>query len=228
MGCFGKSSKEGDFEWEDFENPIGQSSEDRKSFDSEGDVPPSRRLARGSTLASSVDSANRAKLIDRRDDDREKIDKKSGEDDARQKAPDLLEPNHSTRLNTQLQYTVSTVAEGITQGIHDTYGREKEAGVNLFVEIIDWTTVHDMHKLKQECVARGLATHGRALAFSKIALQNSLNKFDMKERTVDHKASHMDGMTFDREKNWRDSAASSDKSQTNMMNQLKNKTTGAH
>ena len=252
MGCFGKKEPKGgsddkDFDWEDFENPVADQDSPRASMKGSG---------RQSTLAGSVGSGNRAVRAASNDetfDMESSIDRAKpkrgrrgsgfgsggknraapsssggfGVEDSRRNSPGgKSQDAHSGRLAAQLAYTTTTVAAGITQGIHDTYGEGDKDG-NEFMEIVDWTSVHDMYKLKQECEARGLATHGRALAFSKIALQNSLNKFDRKERNVDHKASHIDDMTFDRERNWR-AAKVTDKNQLNMMNSLKNKTTGAH
>ena len=262
MGCFGKKEpkggREGDFDWEDFENPVADGADSppvgrvrsmkgagRQSTLS-GSVGTSREMMRG---GGSVDSFDKEDSGDRGKSTKPKRGRrgsggkspKNGTvgsndsnglevEDGRRNSPGTrnikLEPNHAGRLAAQLAYTTSTVAEGITQGIHDTYGEGDKDG-NEYLEIIDWTSVHDMYKLKQECEARGLATHGRALSFSKIALQNSLNKFDRKERNVDHKASHIDHMTFDRERNWRE-AKVTDKNQLNMMDSLKNKTTGAH
>ena len=107
-------------------------------------------------------------------------------------------------------------------------GNYAERDHTVSLENQDWTDEEDVAKLRRECQERGLATHGRMLAFSKIAMQNSLNKFDERERVVNHTAAHISDFTFDREATWRNkSSKASNKTLMETMDSMKIGATGA-
>ena len=106
--------------------------------------------------------------------------------------------DHTQRVNktiTDRGASANKTMDGVLQGAGYA---ERDQVVAL--DIVDWTEVDNLMEIRMECKARGLATHGRMLAFSKLALQNALNRFDEKERAVNHTASHMDDFVFDRER----------------------------
>ena len=107
-------------------------------------------------------------------------------------------------------------------------GNYAERNHTVSLDNQDWTDEEDVAKLRRERRERGLATHGRMLAFSKIAMRNSLNKLDERERVVNYTAAHISDFTFDREATWRNK--SSKASNTNLketMGSMKIGATGA-
>ena len=198
MGCFGRgrgSETPTDFDqddWANFDNPVADDYDDRRGQPKLGgstlttSVDPAHVRARRKRSHESfevdgsyqfpldvnpsviVKDARRVNIKSAKSkdfDDEEALLTKRERDRLAQCAGGQGS-SHSERIKQTQRDRENEDMSGVLPG-----GNYAERDASVFLDYTDWTTVDNKERLQLECTERGLATHGRMLAFSMIALQ---------------------------------------------------------
>eukprot|EP01052_Picozoa_sp_SAG31_P018216 SAG31_NODE_1282_length_9017_cov_10.333146_2_plen_249_part_00 len=227
MGCFDRFRWKGeeDEDWQDFANPVAEP--ERKSTLSQGGSKGgSKGVSAGGTF--DMDASRRIGTEDDAQKKKEKLKTRSGkskdftdtfktksgstkvgsfEDEGSEDftvvetlaSKSKSSDQHTDRLNKQMRHIRNKALDGVQEDEFKSNGEVK----NEYLEQTDWETEHNIEILRREAKARKIATHGRALAYSKQALQNALNKYDERERMVNVHAAQLSSMTWDSQRDWR-------------------------